>query len=57
MSVIAMLIRLTSQGPAIYWQERVGRWGRLYVMYKFRTMRVHAEAETGPVSSKPGDVS
>ncbi|MGD9723323.1 MAG: exopolysaccharide biosynthesis polyprenyl glycosylphosphotransferase [Pirellulales bacterium] len=49
MLVIALLIKLTSRGPAIYSQERTGWRGRTFVMYKFRTMRVDAEAETGPI--------
>ncbi len=47
--VLAVLIRITSPGPAIYRQQRVGRHGREFSMYKFRTMRRDAEAETGPV--------
>jgi exopolysaccharide biosynthesis polyprenyl glycosylphosphotransferase len=41
--LIALLIRLDSRGPAIYRQARVGRHGRLFNIYKFRTMRVDAE--------------
>jgi exopolysaccharide biosynthesis polyprenyl glycosylphosphotransferase len=55
MLLIAALIKLTSHGPALYKQVRTGLNGRSFVMYKFRTMRVNAEAETGPVWSKPGD--
>jgi exopolysaccharide biosynthesis polyprenyl glycosylphosphotransferase len=44
MLVIAGLIRL-SPGPVIYRQTRVGEGGREFTMYKFRTMRVDAEAE------------
>lgn len=35
-------VRLTSPGPALYWSERVGKDNRLFVMPKFRTMRVDA---------------
>ncbi len=49
MLVIALLIKLTSRGPAIYRQERTGLGGKTFVMYKFRTMRVDAESDTGPV--------
>jgi lipopolysaccharide/colanic/teichoic acid biosynthesis glycosyltransferase len=38
--VLALLIRLDSAGPAIYRQSRLGRSGRLFTMYKFRTMKV-----------------
>lgn len=48
MAVIALAIKLDSMGPVLYVQERVGRFGELFRMYKFRTMRVDAEAE-GPV--------
>jgi sugar transferase (PEP-CTERM system associated) len=46
--VIALLIRLTSPGPVLYKQERVGRNGKTFYCYKFRTMRADAEADTGP---------
>lgn len=49
MLVIALLIRVTSKGPALYIQERVGLHGKPFKMLKFRTMREDAEAETGPV--------
>ncbi len=55
MLLIAALIKLTSSGPVIYKQQRTGLWGKPFVMYKFRTMRVDAEAETGPVWAKPDD--
>ena len=48
MLVIAILVRLTSRGPALFTQERVGERGRIYTLYKFRSMRVDAEAKTGP---------
>src|SRR5216684_2390819 len=43
MFVIAMLIRLTSKGPAIFRQERCGLNGRRFVFYKFRSMCDGAE--------------
>jgi exopolysaccharide biosynthesis polyprenyl glycosylphosphotransferase len=46
--IIAMLIRLTSDGQAIYKQIRVGRNGKLFTMYKFRTMQNNAEEHSGP---------
>lgn len=55
MAVIAAVVRYTSPGPAIYRQVRVGRNGRTFTMYKFRTMRHDAEAETGAVWAKGGD--
>ncbi|MDX1740628.1 MAG: sugar transferase [Rhodothermales bacterium] len=47
--LIGIGIRLTSTGPAIYRQQRVGRNGKIFTMFKFRTMHNNAEAETGPV--------
>jgi exopolysaccharide biosynthesis polyprenyl glycosylphosphotransferase len=55
MLLIAALVKLTSRGPALYRQQRVGLGGRPFVMYKFRTMGIDAERETGPVWSKRGD--
>jgi len=40
---IALAIRLTSRGPALFRQERIGRHGRNFTMFKFRTMVVDAE--------------
>lgn len=45
MALIALAIRLDSPGPVIFRQVRVGKDGRLFTMYKFRTMRVGAEQE------------
>lgn len=46
---LALAVRLTSRGPVLYRQARVGRDGREFQMVKFRTMRVDAEAASGPV--------
>lgn len=51
----ALLIRMTSKGPAIYKQERVGRNGKNYIMYKFRSMYIDAESRTGPQWAKEND--
>jgi lipopolysaccharide/colanic/teichoic acid biosynthesis glycosyltransferase len=53
-SFLAILIRLTSRGPGIYSQERVGKNGKVFTMYKLRSMRSDAEAKTGPVWSTLG---
>ena len=55
MLLIAILIKLTSRGPALYWQERTGLNGRPFVMFKFRTMCVDAEQRSGPVWAKRND--
>lgn len=44
MAVTALGVRLDSPGPVIFRQERLGRNGRVFTMYKFRTMKVGAEA-------------
>jgi len=48
LAAIAIWVRLDSPGPVLYAQERVGVNGRRFRMYKFRTMRVDAEAEGAP---------
>lgn len=46
--LIALAIKLTSPGPVLYRQRRVGRGGKIFTCYKFRTMRQDAEAASGP---------
>jgi exopolysaccharide biosynthesis polyprenyl glycosylphosphotransferase len=55
MLAVALLVKLTSRGPVLYAQRRVGLDGREFTMYKFRTMRTDAEEETGPVWAQPDD--
>src|SRR5215203_324091 len=55
MAMVALAIRITSPGPAVYQQQRVGKDGRLFTIHKFRSMRVDAEALTGAVWSRVGD--
>ncbi len=55
MVLIAILIRITSPGPAIYKQTRVGLNGKTFTLYKFRSMHLDAEAGTGAVWAKPSD--
>lgn len=43
MLVLAVLVKLTSPGPVLYRQQRVGQWGRHFEMLKFRTMRQDAD--------------
>ncbi len=53
--VLVFLVRLTSYGPGIYRQKRVGKNGRVFTLYKIRTMIHNAEALTGPVWTAPND--
>lgn len=54
-AALIVLVRLTSRGPGIYRQTRVGHRGKIFVALKIRTMREHAESDSGPVWSEPGD--
>jgi lipopolysaccharide/colanic/teichoic acid biosynthesis glycosyltransferase len=49
MLLVALLVRLTSKGPILYRQQRVGRNGNVFTLYKFRSMVVDAEAVSGAV--------
>ena len=42
--VIPIIIRLTSKGPAVFTQERTGKGGKTFKIYKFRTMRIPEES-------------
>jgi sugar transferase (PEP-CTERM system associated) len=55
MLLVALAVRLGSQGPVLYSQTRVGKDGRPFTIYKFRSMRTNAEAATGAVWSTNGD--
>jgi Undecaprenyl-phosphate glucose phosphotransferase len=52
---IAVALKLSSRGPVLYVQERMGLDGRPFRMLKFRTMRPDAEVATGPVWARPDD--
>jgi polysaccharide deacetylase family protein (PEP-CTERM system associated) len=54
-AILVVLVRLTSRGPGIYRQVRLGRGGCTFEMYKLRTMKHDAESATGPVWCTPGD--
>ncbi|MCX6136278.1 MAG: undecaprenyl-phosphate glucose phosphotransferase [Ignavibacteriales bacterium] len=53
--LIALLVKLSSRGPVIFAQERIGLDGFKFPLYKFRTMRVDAETATGPIRATKGD--
>lgn len=53
--MISFLIKLDSSGPIIYKQERIGKDGRKFFLYKFRTMIKDAEKNTGPVLASCND--
>ncbi len=55
LTFIALLVKLTSPGPIFYRQERCGLNGKTFFMLKFRTMRLDAEKETGPVWTAKND--
>jgi O-antigen biosynthesis protein WbqP len=51
--LLALLARLSSRGPALYWSSRVGRKNKIFKMPKFRTMRVGAPAVATDLLSDP----
>jgi lipopolysaccharide/colanic/teichoic acid biosynthesis glycosyltransferase len=53
--VASVLIKLTSRGPVLYTQVRLGRHGEPFVIFKLRTMSHNCESLTGPQWSRPGD--
>ena len=53
--LLAILIKLMSEGPIFYSQARVTQHGRLFTLYKFRTMRVNADWPEGTISTKEND--
>ena len=55
MMLLAILIKLDSEGPVFYTQERMGLDGKRFMMLKFRSMRANAEDETGPVWATAND--
>ncbi|MBQ3786176.1 MAG: undecaprenyl-phosphate glucose phosphotransferase [Lachnospiraceae bacterium] len=55
MIVISILIKATSKGPVIFKQERVGRHGKTFMMYKFRTMAVQDKNSEQGGWTTPGD--
>lgn len=54
-AVLILLIRLTSRGPSIFRQARVGKDGKVFTMLKLRSMRVDAESRSGAIWAKEND--
>ncbi len=55
-AVVAVLVRLTSPGPALYWSDRVGRDNKIFKMPKFRSMRVGTPALATHLLADPQSV-
>ena len=55
MILIATLIKITSKGSVLYLQQRMGLDGKKFDMLKFRTMKIDAEAGTGPIWANEND--
>lgn len=55
MAIIALLIKLDSKGPVIFKQERLGKDGKSFTMYKFRSMRIDAEQDGPKWAEKEDD--
>src|SRR5258707_1562778 len=55
MVLTALAVRVSSPGPVLYRQARVGLDDTLFTVYKFRSMRVDAETGTGPVWAQKDD--
>lgn len=53
--VLTLLVKFTSRGPIFYGQRRMGLDGKVFRMWKFRSMRVNAEEASGPVWAKADD--
>jgi sugar transferase (PEP-CTERM system associated) len=55
MLAVALAIKFMSPGPVLYSQQRIGRNGRVFTIYKFRSMRADAERATGAVWATEND--
>jgi len=53
--LIGLAIKLEDRGPVFYSQERIGKDGKPFFLFKFRSMRIGAESKTGPVWAKKED--
>ena len=55
LALLSLLVKLSSPGPVLYHQLRVGRDGRRFEMLKFRTMSAGAEVASGPIAAQRND--
>jgi sugar transferase (PEP-CTERM system associated) len=55
MAIVSVLVRMTSPGPVLYAQRRVGQDGQIFIIRKFRSMHADAEAHTGAVWAQEND--
>lgn len=55
LAILAIGVKLTSRGPIFYRQERVSWYGKSFYMYKFRSMPVNVETNSGAVWAKAGE--
>lgn len=53
MAFIALLVKITSKGPAFYWSDRVGINNTIFKMPKFRTMRIDTPAVATHLLNNP----
>lgn len=51
--IVALLVRLTSPGPALYWSDRVGKGNKVFKMPKFRSMKVDTPAVATHLLANP----
>lgn len=52
-AIVALMVRLTSSGPALYWSDRVGKRNRIFKMPKFRSMQVGTPAVATHLLANP----
>ena len=52
-TVVALLVKITSPGPVLYWSDRVGRYNRIFKMPKFRSMRTGTPAVATHLLTNP----
>lgn len=53
MLIIALLVKVTSRGPVLYWSDRVGKDNTIFKMPKFRTMKINTPAVATHLLEKP----